>query len=186
MQDVLDSASHAAAGLVARPAAMEEMLAKGRYTVECRDADGNLKWTDGFDNLVTTVGKNDLLDRYLAGSAWTTGSVYVGLKGSGAPAAADTMSSHASWSELNVSASSGVRQAMSFAAASAGAKASSAAASFTIAAAGPTTVVGMFMVVGGTSANGNTTGVLFSVGDFSVSRSVVAGDVLNVSYSVSV
>jgi hypothetical protein len=173
------------AGMIVRPGLAEEMLVKGKYIVECRGEDGELKWTDEIKNLVTTAGKNDMLEKYLEGSSWSTGTVYMGLKGAGSAAAGDTMSSHGGWSELNISASSGVRQSVSFGAASSGSKATDAASSFSITTAGPTTVAGVFIVIGGTSANGNTTGVLFSAGDFASSRSVIAGDTLNVTYTAS-
>jgi hypothetical protein len=180
----MDINAAAEAGLIARPGLVEQMLIKGKYIVECRDADGKLKWKDEIKNLVTTVGKNDMLDKYLAGSGWTTGAVYMGLKSTGAAVAGDTMASHASWTELNASASSGVRQSVSFSAASSGSKATSSAVAWSIT--GTATVAGCFIVVGGTSANGNTTGVLFSAGDFSGgNRSVINGDTLNVTYSAS-
>jgi hypothetical protein len=180
----MDIDAAASAGLIASPGAVEKMLIAGKYFVECRDKDGKLKWKDEIKNLVTTVGKNDMLDKYLAGSSWTTGTVYMGLKGAGSAAAGDTMSSHAGWSELNASASSGVRQSVSFSAASSGSKATSSAVAWSIT--GSATVAGCFIVVGGASTNGNTTGVLFSAGDFSGgSRAVVNGDTLNVTYSAS-
>lgn len=184
--DVLSANDGAVAGLVARTGACEEMIVKGRYVAECVGADGQVKWREEFDNLVTTAGKNDMLDKYLAGSTWTTGTVYMGLKSTGTPAAGDTMSSHATWTELNISASSGARQSVTFSSASGGAKAASSAVAWSITAAGPTTVYGCFIVIGGSATNGNTTGTLFSAGDFGTSRSVVSGDTLNVSYSVSV
>lgn len=180
----MNAEAASSAGLVARPSATEDMLIKGRYVAECFDKDGNLKWRDEFDNLVTTVGKNDMLDKYLAGSSWSTGTVYMGLKGTGTAAAGDTMSSHSGWSELNASSSSGARQSVSFSSASSGSKATSAAVAWSITSSA--TAAGCFIVIGGTSANANTTGVLFSAGDFSASRAVVNGDTLNVTYSVSV
>lgn len=186
MKDAMNTVTSVAAGVVTRPSVGEEMLVKGRYTVECRDAEGNLKWADEFNNLVTTAGKNEMLDKYLAGSSWTTGTVYMGMKGTGSAASGDTMGTHSGWSELNISSSSGARLSMTFGSASSGSKATSSAVSFSITAAGPTTVAGVFVVVGGTSSNGNTTGTLFSAGDFSASRSVVSGDTLNVTYTVSV
>lgn len=183
MNDALNTVANASAGLVSRPGIGEEMMIKGRYAIQCLDADGNIKWEDEFNNLVTTVGKNDMLDKYLAGSSWSTGSVYMGLKGTGTAAAGDTMASHAGWSELSITANRGT---VSFSAASSGSKATSSAVSFSITAAGPTTVAGVFVVIGGTSANANTTGVLFSAGDFSASRSVVSGDTLQVTYTASV
>jgi hypothetical protein len=175
----------ASVGLVANNGAVEKMGIHGRYTAECYDKDGNLKWTEDFDNIVVTAGKNDMLDKYLAGSTWSTGTVYMGLKSTGTPDAGDTMGSHATWTELNITASSGVRQSVTFAAAGSGQKATSSAVSWSVTTAGPTTVYGCFIVIGGTSANGNTTGTLFSSGDFSQSRAVISGDTLNVTYTAT-
>jgi hypothetical protein len=126
-----------------------------------------------------------VLDKYLAGSAYTA-SVVMGLKGTGAPAAGDTQASHAGWSEVggaNAPAYSGTRKTPAFSAAAAGVKSTSAAATFTFTSGG--TVAGCFINLGGTSAIDNTTGILYSAGDFSASRTVLSGDTLNVSYSAT-
>lgn len=176
----------AGAGLVMRPDAAEEMKAVGRFRVECLDADRNVKWVDEFPNLVVNAGKNAMLDTYLAGSAYTAGTIYMGLVNGGSTptyAAADTMSSHAGWTE--VTAVTANRGSISWSAASAGAKATASNVSFSIT--GSATIAGVFIVQGGTSANGNTTGTLFSAGSFSGGNRGVANlDTLNVSYSVSV
>lgn len=175
-----------AAALVMGNAIGDVLNIKGTYHVECRDKDGNMKWDDVIHNVVTTVGKNDVLDKYLAGSAYTA-SIVMGLKGTGTAVAADTMASHASWLEVglaNAPAYSGNRPTPSFSAASAGSKATSAAVSFTFTSSG--TVAGCFIVQGGSATKDNTTGVLVSAGDFSGgSRSVVSTDVINVTYSLA-
>ena len=51
---------------------------KGTYHVVCRDADGNVKWEDDIENVVTFLGKNYLLDNGMAGSAYTA-AFYMGL-----------------------------------------------------------------------------------------------------------
>lgn len=182
--DKLDALENSGANLEMRSLSAEKLGAVGVYRAECYDADGNLKWSDDFPNVVTTVGKNKVLDEALAGSTWTTGTVYMGLKSTGTADAADTMGSHASWTELNASASSGVRQSVSFSAASSGSKATSSPVSWSIT--GTATVAGCFIVISGTSTNGNTTGVLLSAGDFTGgSRSVINGDTLNVTYSLA-
>lgn len=173
----------ASCGLISRPEANDTSRIIGKYLVECRGEDGAVKWSDTIDNLITTVGKNAMLDQYLAGSAWTTGTVYMGLKATGQAAASDTMASHAGWTELNISASSGARLSTSFSSAASGSKATSSAVSFSISSSG--TVAGCFLVVGGTATNGNTTGTLFSAGDFAASRNVSNGDTLNVSYTAT-
>jgi hypothetical protein len=163
----------------------------GTYRVECRDKDGDLRWEDTIDNLVTDVGARAMLNAALDNTA--AGAVYMGLKGTGTAAVGDTMSSHATWSEVggtNAPAYSSTRKTPSWSAAagSSGAgnrsKATSAAASFTFTSGG--TVAGCFLVIGGTTAQDNTTGTLFSAGDFSGgSRTVVSTDVINVTYTLS-
>ena len=164
---------------------VERVEMHGLYVAECFDADGNLKWSEVIDNLVTTVGKNDLLDKYLAGAAYTA-AIFMGLKGTGAAVVGDTQASHAGWLEVglaNVPAYSGTRKTPAFSAAAAGSKATSAAVSFTFTSGG--TVAGVFVNQGGTSAIDNSNGILYSAGDFSGSRVVVATDVLNVTYTAS-
>lgn len=140
------------------------------------------KWSAGFANLITTAGKNDLWDKYLAGSSYTA-AWYLGLvdnAGFSAYAAGDTMSSHAGWAE-STAYSNSTRVAVSWNAASSGSKASTASA-FTINA--TATLDGAFLTTG--SAKGGTTGVLFSAGAFTGGdRSVANGDTLNVTYTAS-
>jgi len=62
------------AGVVARPGYVEAAgVPKFHYEVVCFDADGAEKWRDDFTNLVTTAGKNDIVDKYFKGSAYTAG-----------------------------------------------------------------------------------------------------------------
>jgi hypothetical protein len=162
---------------------IETMDLHGVYHVECRDAQGNLKWADTAKNLVTTVGKNHALDTELAGSAYTA-AWYVGLVSSvsySAIAAADTMASHAGWTE-DVSYSNAARVTPTFAAASAGSKATSSAAAFNINA--TATIKGCFL--NSVSTKSGTTGTLLSAGLFSGGDKAVSnGDTLNVSYTLS-
>jgi hypothetical protein len=134
--------------------------------------------------VVCTVGKNATLDGILGNSA--QGAVVMGLKGAGTAVAADTMTSHATWSEVglaNAPTYSGNRPAPSFSAASAGSKATSSAVSFTITSTG--TVAGCFINIGGSATKDTTTGILFSAGDFSSSKSVVNGDTIAVTYTAT-
>jgi len=172
---------------VDRKAAVASLLnPRGRFEVVCFDKDGKEKWHDFIDNLVTTVGKNEMLEEYMEGAAYTT-SMFMGLKGVGTAVVADTQASHASWLEVgtaNAPAYSGTRPVPSFGAAAAGVKATDTAAVFNITSAG--TVAGCFINQGGTSAIDNTTGVLFSAGDFTGGNKVVDNlDTLNVTYSLA-
>jgi len=155
----------------------------GHYNVECLDLDGQVKWTDTIENLVVTVGKNDLLDKYFAGSAYTA-AWYLGLvDGASTPtyAAGDTLASHAGWTESTAYTGTN-RATVAWNAASAGSKAST-ATSFSINA--TATIAGALLTV--TQVRATTTGVLYSAGSFSGgNRSVVNGDTLNVTYTASV
>lgn len=145
-----------------------------------------VKWADGINNIVTTVGKNDLLDKYIGGSGYTAACV-MGLKGVGTAVVGDTQASHASWNEVgsaNAPAYTAPRKTPSFSAAAAGSKATSAAVAFPITSSG--TVAGCFINMGGSSTIDNTTGVLFSAGDFTGGNKTVSnGDTLNVTYTLS-
>lgn len=122
-------------------------------------------WEHVDNNLVTTVGKNDLNDKYWRASGYTQ-TVVMGLKGSGAPAVGDTQASHAGWSEVggaNAPAYTGNRKAVTMGASSSG-SAVSPQQSFAITSTG--TVSGVFMNNGGSATKDDTTGVLVSVVNF--------------------
>ena len=162
----------------------DTMSIEGYYTAICYSVDGFVKWTEDIHNVVCTVGKNATLDGILGNSA--QGAVVMGLKGAGTAVAADTMTSHATWLEVglaNAPTYSGNRPAPSFSAASAGSKATSSAVSFTITSTG--TVAGCFINIGGSATKDTTTGILFSAGDFSSSKSVVNGDTIAVTYTAT-
>lgn len=171
---------------IVRGASHEEATSiNGYYTVECFGADGALKWKDDIHNLVTTVGKNKTMDTILGNSA--AGAVVMGLKGTGTAAAGDTQASHAGWSEVggaNAPTFSGSRPTPSFSAASSGAKATSSAVTFSMTGSG--TVAGCFINIGGSATKDDTTGTLFSAGDFTAgSKTVTSGDTLSVTYTAT-
>lgn len=179
----VNSIAASIAGIGRNSSISEGAEAHGHYTVECYGADGKLKWADDIDNLVTTAGKNDALDKYLAGSTYTA-AWYVGLvslTSYTAIAAADTSASHAGWIE-DVNYSQAARPTAAFSAASAGSKSLSSAAVFSINA--NTTIKGCFLISVATKSG--TTGVLYSAGLFTGGDKVVQnGDTLNVSYTAS-
>ena len=151
-----------------------------------------VKWRDKLNNVVTTVGKNKILDEALAGSAYTA-AWYMGLISAVSyttgPAAPDTMASHGGWTEAGPTNtpnySQSTRIAAAFAAASGGSKALSAALTFSINSGSGVVVKGAFM--NSVSTKDGTTGVLLSAGTFSGGdKTVSSGDSLAVSYSMSV
>jgi len=162
---------------------------EGRYVAVCYDKDGNVKWEDTIENLVTTVGKNLTLDTILGNSA--AGAVVMGLKGVGTAAITDTQALHPTWNEVGLAFNptySGNRKTPVFSAAAfvsgtTCTKSTSAASSYAITSTG--TVAGCFINIGGSATIDNTTGTLFSAGDFSSSKAVVSGDTIAVSYSCS-
>lgn len=166
----------------------EQVAVEGVYTAECYDASGNLKWSDVVQNLTTNVGRASLNDAYLGNTA--AGAIVMGLKGTGTAAYTDTQSSHGTWLEVggtNAPTYSGTRKTPTFSAstsANPAVKATSAAVVFTMTGSG--TVAGAFINVGGSSTIDNTTGVLFSAGDFTAgSKTVTSGDTINVTYTLS-
>ena len=188
--DKLDPVDTLGATFVGRNSLADALAIRGVFTARLI-RDGKVIWEDQFANTVVTVGKNLLLDTLLAGSAYTVVGPYMGLIG-GTPTtnAADTMASHAGWTEVgaaNAPAYSSTRKTCVWSAAGSGAKALSSALNFTFTSGG--TVGGAFIVTGtGASATqDNTSGTLFSAGAFGTgNRTVITNDQLNVSYSVSV
>jgi hypothetical protein len=153
-----------------------------QYKFECFDSDGNLKWAETIHNLVTTVGKNDMLDKYFAGSSYSA-TWFVGLidnAGWSAVNAADTMASHSGWAEAD-EYDEATREAVSWSAASSGSKTASAVTEFTINA--TITIRGAFLTSVGTK-NG-TTGILYSAAAFSGTRALVDNDLLRVTPTYS-
>jgi hypothetical protein len=150
------------------------------HAIECRDAQGNLKWVEKIRNTVVTVGMNALLDTFFSGASYTA-AWYMGLMGSGTVADTDTMASHPGWSEITAITAS-ARPGIAWNAASNGTKSVSTPTSFTMSAAA--TVYGAFIVNDLTL--GGTAGTLYSGAQFSTSRTVAVGDVINVIPSLSV
>lgn len=163
----------------------ESMSLHGTYSVVCHDKSGALKWDDVIGNLVTTVGKNLTMDTVLGNVA--AGAVVMGLKGVGTADVTDTQASHSTWLEVglaNAPAYSGTRKTPVFGAASGGAKTTSGPVIFTMTGSG--IIAGCFVNVGGSATQDNTTGVLFSAGDFTAgNKNVTPGDTLSVTYTAT-
>ncbi|MGB0749062.1 MAG: hypothetical protein ACPGO3_09975 [Magnetospiraceae bacterium] len=160
--------------------AMGHVAVSHLYRVECVGRDGALKWAEETPNIVVNEGLNDFLDKYYKGSGYTAAH-YVGLKGTGTPAAADTMASHASWSEVTPY-SDAARQALTMGTVSDQSVDNAAAkAVFNINA--TATVYGAFVTTD--STKGGTSGTLVGAADFSASRNVESGDTLNITITAT-
>ncbi len=169
---------------IARAGDMQEQIkVKGHYDVICVGSDGVTKWVDAIENLVVTVGKNDLLTQYFKGSAWTA-AWYMGLvDGASSPtyAAGDTLASHAGWTESTAYSGTN-RITVGWGSASSGSLAST-STTFSINA--TATIAGALMCQ--TQVRATTTGVLYSAGSFTGgNRSVTSGDSLLVTFTASV
>ena len=180
---------------IARAGDMQEQTnIKGSYEVKCLDSEGNLRWVDGFENIVVNTGKIDLLTKYFKGTAYTA-AFYLGLvdnAGFTTYAPGDTMSSHAGWAE-SAAYSNATRPSVSFgtATASGGSSNPGVAGTGTISTSATTfninataTILGAFLTTDNTISG--TSGTLYSVGTFTGgSRSVVLGDSLLVTYTAN-
>jgi len=155
---------------------------KSLYEVQCF-RNGNLIWEESVYNLITTVGKNALLDRAFF-SGLVTPTWYVGLVDNASFsqfAATDTMSSHSGWIE-NQDYDEAVRQTYTVVAASAGTMSNDASrALFSMNAV--KTINGAFLTT--ISTKGGTTGILYGEASFSSPRSVVSGDVLSIKITLT-
>jgi len=155
---------------------------ENHYKIECFGKDGALKWEDEIYNLITNVGLNDVLDKYLKGSSYTAG-FFVGLTDD-APtvAAGDTMASHSGWVEAQ-GYDEATREALTLGTvASQSVDNSASKASFAMNA--TDTIGGAFINTIGTK--GGTTGILYGVGAFTGGDKAVAdGDTLNVTVTAT-
>ena len=176
-------------GLMMNSQFNEGLKATGKFLIECYDKDGKLKWTDESKNLVVNVGLQYMAGTSLDGSTARITSWYLGLYGAASsnnPAAGDTMSSHAGWTEVT-DYTEATRPAATFVAATTANPSvvtnSASKAQFTMNA--TVTVGGAFLTSNNTK--GGTSGTLFSAKDFSSpgDRSVVSGDVVLVTYTFS-
>jgi nucleoid-associated protein YgaU len=186
--DKVKSKDVASSSLIAGGSAADSTSAKGVYKIQCHDKDGNLKWEDEAPNLVVNEGLQDMNAKYFTGTTYTA-AWYLGVYGSGAtnsPAAGDTMASHAGWTEVTAY-SQATRPACTFGTPTTAnpSVATNSASPATFSINGTTTIGGAFVTSNNTK--GGTTGTLYSAADFSApgDRSVVSGDTLSVTYTLS-
>lgn len=162
----------------------ENASAGGVFTVTCYDEKGNEKWVTIAPNLVVNTGLQDMNTKYFKGSGYTA-AFYLGLIGNTASnttfSGGDTLASHAGWQENTDY--SGTRPQVTFGNATladpSNINNASSVASFSMN--NTATISGAFLC----NVASGTSGLLFSAADFQSpgDRSVVNGDVLNVTYS---
>ena len=151
----------------------------------CYNSEGNLKWKEEYDNLVVNEGLNDLLQKYFNGSSYTA-AWKIGLKATGRVSAGDTQATHGfteitAYSTAGGATSAATRPTAVLASASSQSVVTSTAAVFSVIASA--SVAGGFLTTGTTVA-GNL-GVLYGAGDFTAIRTVINGDVINVSLTLT-
>jgi hypothetical protein len=167
---------------------MQNVIPKGEFIVECRDKNGNLKWKDKFKNGVTDIGLNTLLN-IAFGSTLKISTWYLGLidsSGYNGINAGDTLASHGGWTEFTAYTVSGGsasnRGTWGTSNTSTKIITNASAVAFTITTGG--TIKGFICC--SDLAKATTGGTLWATALFaSGDQTVVIGDVLNVTYSVS-
>ena len=176
----------------------EGMGVDGHYHVVCRDKDGNVKWEEGFPNLVVAGGKQLMLDTLLRTSGtYTTVGPFLGLTNASlTPAATDTMTTLVGggkeFTAYTVGGSAVRGTAVFGASSSTGTTPSNVTTStataitYTITGGGGT-VYGCFLVTGSgaVSTQSSTAGTLYSEGNFSTAKTTTAGDTVSVTYSTT-
>jgi hypothetical protein len=155
----------------------------GRFVVEHRDCDDKLKAIYEFPNGIVDEGMNHILDTQFHGTSQVA-TWYIGLvdnSGFSAFAAADTLASHAGWSESTAYTESN-RVTWAEDAASSRSISNSTTADFSINATG--NLKGIFVSSNNVKSTGNT-GTLWSTAAFSSVVATANGDTLKVTYTVS-
>ncbi len=191
--DFADSLVEKADGTIAMPGLFLDFsgldLAKlgvgGTFHIECRDAEGNLRWADKAKNGVTNNALNDILNVYLRATAQTT-AWYIGLvdnQSFSSFSPNDTISSHSGWIE-NSQYSNTSRPQWSPAAAASQGVTNTTTVNFNMTPTSGATIKGLF--VNSDSTLNGTVGNLFSTAAFSGGNQTVNnGDTLKVTYTVS-
>lgn len=153
---------------------------KNIYHLAAFDPDGNLKWEETIENVVTDAGLNNLLDEFFKGSSYTAAWYVLLTDGTPTVAAANTLASHAGWVEVTDYA--GDRKALTLGTvASKSVDNSASKATFVIDA--DDTVIGG---AGLASVATGTSGVLYSVAAFTAAdKQLDDGDTLNVTVTVT-
>jgi hypothetical protein len=187
MRDINTMGMNQEASLVSNKAAGVQIGMIDYFDVTCHDAEGNFKWEERIHNLVTNEGLSHVIQTVFTGQDTAISTWYVGLKGTGAPAATDASSALptvGNWTEYE-DYDETVRQTATLANESGQATTNSASpAAFTIASpAGD--VFGVFVVDANVKGGASAATVLYGVGDFASAKVVDPNDTLNVTVTLS-
>lgn len=159
-----------------------KMGLKGRFRVEHYDKEGNLKAIYRVPNGIVDVGLNKILEDMFNGGTQST-TWYIGLvnnSGFSAFANADTMASHAGWTEATDYTET-ARPEWTAGTASSRSITNASTVDFSINA--TVTLKGIFIVNDATKSG--TAGTLWSTAAFASNVSAVNGDTLKITYTVS-
>lgn len=156
----------------------------GRFKAECFRQDGSLRWEEEFDNGVTNLGFNLMLDStFKNGTATLYPTWYIGLiSTSPTLASADVMSSHTGWTEDTVHYTESTRPQWTVGTAASKSSTNSASVNFSINT-DSIVITGIFITSDNTKSG--TTGLLWSTGLFSSAQTLFSGDVLKITYTVT-
>ena len=153
----------------------------GRFDFECYDRNGKLKWRDTAKNAVVTEGLNHILDAQFHAITQVT-AWFIGLiKTSYTHGDADTLASHAGWTEAVLGTDyTGNRKEWTEGAASGGVMTNAATVDFAML--GTLTIKGALLCSGATG----TSGILFCTAAFTGGdQAVNNGDTLKVTYTIT-
>jgi hypothetical protein len=155
---------------------------RGRFRVEHFDKDGKLKAVYQVPNGIVDVGLNKILEDMFNGGT-QSGTWYIGLvdnSGFSAFANADTLASHAGWSE-STAYSETARPEWTAGTAASRSITNASTVDFSINA--TVTLKGIF--IADDSTKGGTSGTLWSTAAFASNVAAVNGDTLKITYTVS-
>lgn len=163
---------------------IDQFLPKGKFKIEHLDKHGNVLGEYDFNNDITNVGKNYILETMfhdgtqIASSAWCIG--LISSSGYSALAAADTMASHSGWTEFT-GYSQSTRVAWAPGAAASQLITNGTPATFDITGSG--TLKGVFITSQNTKSG--TSGTLWATALFAADVPVNNGDQIKITYTVS-
>jgi len=161
---------------------LEKLPLKGAFKIDHFDQEGNHLGTYNMPNGIVDVGINYLLDAGFNGGTQNS-TLYMGLidnSGFSSLNAADTMGSHAGWTEA-VGYTEAGRPEWDAGAAASRQVTNADTTNFSIN--GTATMYGIFITT--VNTKGGTTGILWSTAAFSSTVATSNGDTLKVTYTVS-